>query len=734
MILEPTKTEPTQPVMLASVQQLEPFFGGVGPTYIDFEATGLDMRTPDFRAVGIGIASSKCTDGVYASINNLDDYKWLVNELYKQNLVGYNIGYDAKVLHRMAMDVGVMPDHWPWVGDTMVLYKMVDNRGYTGQQWGLKHAQKEVLSWKETNEVELDQWLIDNGYSRTVKGVAKPLKGEMWRAPEDILGHYCGLDTVSTMQLDMYLHEVGVEYPEMMAIYEREFMTLANVLHEQFWHGLQLNKSGLTTYIDKLKEQIQIQAEFFTSASEATVYINEFNSAQHQELLDKEPPQFTKTGKVAARYTKWLQKVADSEAMNYFNPSSKTQLRWLFYERLYRLDNVKKKTNWKGEYITRYDNKSKKTWFFYEADVITNSDNTRAGTIEGKAVEDAEPTFSVDKNILPRLGLAGSYLFHYNKMVKELGYANAVLEGLDDRDRLPTSLRVHGTVTGRCSGGGYAGNSVNIQQQHKDPEYMACFIPPEGHKILQWDASALENVILAELSGDKNLFQLYGSGIPNDGHLFFGSRMEPLKEELTKYGYDPDNPTPEAIKLTKKMAKGFRSVAKVVVYLCSYGGGAGTLMKNLDVAGFSMPLKKCKELIKGYWDTIPEVTEYYKKLTAEWTANRGWLLNARSRPMSVPPKLKKDLPSRVIQSTGHDILLTVIYWIDRYRKERGVTMHPAIVDLHDETIWYVPDEQAEAAKRIIEDALATTNEEIGAAIPITGGVEICEDFKPFKCE
>ena len=735
MILKPAVgLAPTKPVILDNVQQLKEHFSSVGSTYIDFEATGLDMRAEDFKVVGVGIASTRCRDGVYAPITTIDDYKWLVTELYQLNLVGYNIGFDAKVLHRMALDVGITPTRWPWIGDTMVLYKMVDNRGNTGQSWGLKTAQKEVLQWKETNEVELDKWLIDNGYCRTVKGVTKPLKGEMWRAPVEILGHYCGLDVVSTMQLDEHLHETCKDYPELTAIYEREFMSLHKVLNEQFWYGLQLDKPALSTYIDKLKQQIELQAEFWVTATEATPYIKEFNAAQHQLVVDKEPPQFTKTGKVAARYTKWQEKVAASKNTNYFNLSSKQHIRWLFYDRLYRLENVRHKTNWKGDIASKFDVKSKKMWFWWLADVVCNETNEVVGSVEGKAAEESTPTFSVDKNILPRLGLAGQWLFHYNKMVKELGYANAVFEGLDEQDRLPVSLKVHGAVTGRCGGGGYVGNSVNIQQQHKDPEYMACFVPPEGHKIIQWDASALENVILAELSGDENMFQLYGSGIPNDGHLFFGSRMAPLREELTKYGYDPMNPTPEAIKKTKKMAKAFRSVAKVVVYLCSYGGGATTLRKNLEVAGFKMKLEECKELIKGYWDTIPQVTEYYNRLKAEWKANRGWLLNARGRPMSVPEKLKKDLPSRVIQSGGHDILLSVIHHIDVLRGRRGVTMHPAITDLHDETIWYAPDNEVEEAKKVIEDALAITNCELGAKIPISGGVEICEDFRPFKCD
>lgn len=801
MIVPPIKTTAPVPEIYSDTSKFLAMLDSVGPNWIDFETTGLDMKSPEFRAVGVGLANSKCPHGIYLPIT--DNLLQIVNVLYTHRLVAYNVGFDAKVLHRMSLDVGIEPARWPWIGDTLILWKLLDNRGFKGQTWGLKDAQKNVLGWTQTNEVELDDWLISNGHSRKAGGVLKPLKGEMWRAPIEILGHYCGLDAASTMMLDRYLSRCAAPFPELTALYEREFNTQAKLFNEQFWKGTVVDSGRLTAYIDNMNRKIKEASDKFLHSTEAAQYIREFNDAQHQAVLDSEPPKYltsktrietdasaaahgswahrvavhsdlyqgevytekgnykrgyitymnefkllnpapTKeyttvtapnTNRISARWNKWLAKVEASEGTMYFNPSSKTQLRWLFYERLYRLEDVKHKRNWKGEYVTQVNtaSKEKKAWNIYTAKLVDNSNDTEITLVEGKGYPDDEPTFSVDKNILPRMGEAGKTLFSYNKLIKELGYAQAVMDGLGEDDRISLGLRVHGAVTGRSSGGGYVGNSVNIQQQHKDPEYMACFVPPKGHKIIQWDASALENVILAELSGDANMYQLYGSGIPNDGHLFFGSRMAPLKEELTRYGYDPDNPQPAAIKETKSKAKAFRNIAKTVVYLCSYLGGAGTLRKSLENQGFNMTLKDCKALIKGYWDTIPEVTAYYERLKSEWVANQGWLLNARSRPMSVPPKMEKDLASRVIQSTGHDILLTVIYYIDKYRTERGVTMHPAITDLHDETIWYAPDDQVEAAKKVIEDALDKTNRELGAAIPISGGVEVTTDFIPFKC-
>ena len=733
MILKPAVgLAPTKPVILDNVQQLKEHFSSVGSTYIDFEATGLDMRAEDFKVVGVGIASTQCRDGVYAPITSIDDYKWLVTELYQLNLVGYNIGYDAKVLHRMALDVGVTPTVWPWIGDTLILYKLLDNRGYTGQSWGLKTAQKEVLQWKETNEVELDKWLIDNGYSRKSSGVDKPLKGEMWRAPVEILGHYCGLDSVSTMQIDEYLHDAGKQFPEMMAIYEREFMTLSKLVHEQFWHGLHVDRSKLEVYLDSVNSDINKNLTEFLESSEATPYIEEFNAAQVKTILDAKPEQFTKTGKVAARYTKWEQKLKEAKTTQFFNASSKQQLRWLFFERLYALSTPQMKKNWKGDIITKFNTTTKKEWVIWESTIMDGDKELL--TIEGKAYHGEEPTFSMDKEVLGKLGNAGGLLSKYNALIKERGYIEAMLASLDDDNKHAVSLRVHGTVTGRCSGGGYSGHTVNIQQIPKTPGYLENLKARPGHKLVQFDFSALEPVVLTELSQDKAMWQVYGSGIVNDIYLAVGSRLGPLKEGLTKYGYDPESPTPEAIKETKKNAKNLRGVAKVIHLAASYGAGAAKIWKTLVNMGYDTKLSEAKQMLKDYWNLFSGVKDYEARLKAEWNAQRGWFLNGRDCPMSVPTKFEKDLLNRCIQSTGHTHLLTFLVHLDKIRTERQLNFKFIVCDFHDETVTECPKDEVEQTVQAVMDALTRTNNELGGSIALSGEPEVCDCFAEFKVE
>lgn len=450
MILEPRQM-PIPTPRIVSQDEFIQLLDTVGPNVIDFETTGLDVLDPEFRAVGVALANGKCKSGVYLEIP--EDATKVVDALQRVSLVGFNIGFDAKVLHRMALDTGLQPV-WSWVGDVLVLYKLTDNSGRKGQSWSLKTAMKEVLGWEETNEVELDQWLVDNGHFTNRAGKQIPQKGEMWRAPTEVLGMYAGRDAAATWMLERILVDTLTPFPEALALYEKEFMTLARLVNEQFWSGLYVAKDKLELYLEDLNSRITDTEQEFLKNSPATPFIQEFNDVQHQLIVDAEPPQFTKTGKVTARYIKWKDKVTVSKETNYFNPSSKQQLRWLFYERLYRLSTPTKKINWKGEVVTKFNTVTKKGWEIWECSVV-GLDQEPVCKIEGKAYPGDSVAFSIDKGVLPKLGTAGQLLAEYNKLVKERGYVEAMLNSLRDDSRHPTSLRVHGTVTGRCSGAGY---------------------------------------------------------------------------------------------------------------------------------------------------------------------------------------------------------------------------------------------------------------------------------------
>ena len=219
--------------------------------------------------------------------------------------------------------------------------------------------------------------------------------------------------------------------------------------------------------------------------------------------------------------------------------------------------------------------------------------------------------------------------------------------------------------------------------------------------------------------------------ISQDIYLFVAAKIPALGAEIREY-YDPDNPTPEGIALAKKHCKQARSIAKVVVLAANYNAGPLKIQETLRFGGIDLPLSQVKEIHRAYWRLFYGVKRFEERLADMWSARKGWIPSVLGTPICVDSEYVKDIVNRFCQTSGHEILQLWIYHIDRLRTERGVEMHPWIVDLHDETIWEAPEAQAAAAAEVIRDALAATNAELGMGIPIKGPAMIIDNLAQVK--
>ncbi|HCT54617.1 MAG TPA: hypothetical protein DF712_19410, partial [Balneola sp.] len=217
--------------------------------------------------------------------------------------------------------------NWPWVEDTYLTFKSLSTEGYLNQSWSLKEAQKIILGWKETNEIELDNWLIENNYSRG----GRPDKGQMWKAPNDILGKYCALDAQSTWALHKHFESYLTEFPDLDLIIKQEFITLSKLEVEQFFYGIKIDTELLEARINSLQDAMDKLLNKFYNDSEVSHFIQTFNWQQVSDIIHNEPPKYTKTNKITSRWKKWQDKVEVAKTTNYFNPNSKPHLCWLFY-------------------------------------------------------------------------------------------------------------------------------------------------------------------------------------------------------------------------------------------------------------------------------------------------------------------------------------------------------------------------------------------------------------------
>jgi hypothetical protein len=141
-----------------------------GKWAVDIETQGTQAADKNTKVVGVGISNGQAL--TYFDINGIgpDNYKTLLKALSNSrlNLIAHNVFFDAAFLYR---DSG----RWfNWTYDTYGLLRQLANEGFIGQTWGLKDAQINLLGWTETNERELDGWLVSKGYWKSPSKTEKP--------------------------------------------------------------------------------------------------------------------------------------------------------------------------------------------------------------------------------------------------------------------------------------------------------------------------------------------------------------------------------------------------------------------------------------------------------------------------------------------------------------------------------------------------------------------------------
>jgi uracil-DNA glycosylase family 4 len=220
-----------------------------------------------------------------------------------------------------------------------------------------------------------------------------------------------------------------------------------------------------------------------------------------------------------------------------FLPTSPQQLAWLIFRRL-------KLSPPKG----------------YKAD-------TKAETLE--KMRDAQPVGSLNANVLDTI-------LKMRKVQKMFGtYVKGVRKNLQDDGRVHPSYLIHGTVTGRLSA-----KEPNVQNIPRESRIRRIFNAAPGTILLEADYSQAELRVLAHLSGDEKLKQIYRDG-------------RDLHDEVSLQLYGP-NFTPEQ-----------RMRAKAANFGIAYGRTAISFVYE-----FGMTLEEAQALIDGWLNQFPQARDY----------------------------------------------------------------------------------------------------------------------------
>lgn len=700
---------------------------------LDFETKG-DWGDPGSHPVGVALSDSRGSLYIpfYEDLNTYEQVMRLLHT-HQVPLIAHNAFFDAAWPLR---DFGLWLN---WKACTFAMYRLLATEGWPGQQWGLKAAQKDLLQWTETNEKKLDEWLVDNGYVSSSSKEAKegyilrgapgseeerwlsPKKGEMWRAPVEILGHYACLDADACWLLYTYVLKPAADRYQVLNDYLfNMYPPFIRLLIEQKMRGIQIDTRKLTLYREDLINETQdLQTRLFNLA-EVKPHVLHWNSLRVGEIsaaepakfkqlpkVGKEPNRLTKKGDVSGvwlkwdarrkaieergpelnqNWVKWNARLEEAKSTQHFNLNSGKQLQWLLYERL--------------------------------------------GFPIEMRTESGQP--ATDEDALLGMGEVGQLLIKLNESQKIIQFCDQTLELVrPDSETIHPGFMVPGTLTGRLSG-----RNPNLQQVPKVGRFLECWVPRPGKVWVDCDHSAIEPVVLTELSKDPGLWTIYGpTAEPNDVYLFVGANLPGIGEKIRATGYLPNSPTKEAIQRAKKECKKERQIAKTVKLAADYGAGPAKLQYTLKVQGIPVSFQEAEEIHAAFWKLFSGIREWRRELEEQHRFNKGWVLNGIGRPLGVWKDSTKDLVNRVCQSTGHDIHLMYLGIVTQLLDSEGIQWEPVIVDFHDQMIVEVSPEQAERTKYLLgTKAYEILNGKLAGEIRVKGEANVVENLAYAKVE
>jgi DNA polymerase I len=265
-------------------------------------------------------------------------------------------------------------------------------------------------------------------------------------------------------------------------------------------------------------------------------------------------------------------------------------------------------------------------------------------------------------------------------------YVDALPPLVDPADgRVHTTYDQTATTTGRLSSTNP--NLMNIPvRTDLGKQIRRAFIAEEGSTLMSVDYSQIELRIMAHLSEDPILLEVFEEG--KDIHTETAARIFKL---------DPD-----------KLETRHRSTAKMVNYGLSYGMGAPGLAERLNVA-----VSEAEEVMDRYFDVFSGVSGFLDKIVTQAHAD-GFTTTMFGRRRYLPelgsgnPRVRaigeRQALNAPIQGSAADIMKLAMIEVDeslaRQRLDTRMTL-----TVHDELVFEVPTGEEDRAASLVTTAM-----------------------------
>jgi DNA polymerase-1 len=267
-------------------------------------------------------------------------------------------------------------------------------------------------------------------------------------------------------------------------------------------------------------------------------------------------------------------------------------------------------------------------------------------------------------------------------------YLDALPQLVDQNHRLHTTFNQTATTTGRLSSTDPNLQNIPIRTE-LGREIRACFIADDGTQLVSADYSQVELRILAHISGEQALREIFAAG--GDVHT---------ETAATIFSVAPGAIDP-----------GMRSKAKMVNFGIVYGLSPYGMADRLNI-----PQEEAAEFIDRYLGRFPQVKEFIDKTIGQATAD-GYVRTLLGRIRRIPELRSSNWQTRqlgerlavntVIQGTAADIIKIAMV---RCHKALQDTRTKLVLQIHDELLFEAPDDEAGEVAEVVQREMAAAFE------------------------
>lgn len=289
----------------------------------------------------------------------------------------------------------------------------------------------------------------------------------------------------------------------------------------------------------------------------------------------------------------------------------------------------------------------------------------------------------------------------YQKLLST--YIDNLPQMVDADNRVHTTFHQDGASTGRFSSTNPGLQNIPVREGLGEVIRDA-FIAPKGSILVSFDYSQIEMRVLAMLSGDSGLAEIFRSG--SDIHTSVASRV---------FRVEPND-------VTKEM----RRRAKVINFGIIYGMGVNALKQNLGSTR-----EEAQQFYDQYFITFPAIADYFKKVTNDAVkkgytetlfGRRRQFPNIRSKIPFMKAMAERMAMNAPLQGTAADFIKIAMIRsheaIISAQLEKQVEL---ILQVHDELIFEVIDseEVIKKAEEVISAAMTNVAKGTkGESIPL----------------